>query len=58
MKGYPFVVKLPAVQEIAGVVLCDQVKSLDWKARGAALIGTLPSLAVKEIQARILALIK
>jgi mRNA interferase MazF len=58
LKGYPFEVKLPAEQEIAGVVLCDQVKSLDWKARGAALIGTLPSLAVKDIQAKILTLIK
>ena len=32
-KGYPFEVELPAGLEVAGVVLCDKLKSLDWKAR-------------------------
>ena len=44
--------------EVEGVVLCDQVKSLDWKARHARTIGALPGRSVKEIQARILALIQ
>jgi mRNA interferase MazF len=57
-KGYPFEVDLPAGLEVEGVVLCDQVKSLDWKARHARTIGSLPSRSVKEIQARILALIQ
>ena len=57
-KGYPFEVDLPAGLEGEGVVLCDQVKSLDWKARHARTIGSLPSRSVKEIQARILALIQ
>ena len=30
-KGYPFEVALPADLGIAGVVLADQVKSLDWR---------------------------
>lgn len=33
IKGYPFEVKLPEGLEIEGVILTDQVKSLDWKAR-------------------------
>ena len=57
-KGYPFEVDLPAGLEVKGVVLCDQVKSLDWKARRARTIGSLSSRSVKEIQARILALIQ
>ncbi len=57
-KGYPFEVDLPAGLEVEGVVLCDQVKSLDWKARHARTIGSLPGRSVKEIQARILALIQ
>lgn len=32
-KGYPFEVCLPDDLTISGVVLADQVKSLDWRAR-------------------------
>jgi mRNA interferase MazF len=56
-KGYPFEVELPAGMKVEGVVLCDQLKSLDWKARKARMIGTLPGRSLKEIQARILALV-
>ena len=58
VKGYPFEVELPRGLEITGAVLCDQVKSLDWKARHAALIGPLPVGLVKEIQAKILVLVQ
>ena len=57
-KGYPFEVALPRGFQITGAVLCDQVKSLDWKARRAMPIGALPGRFVKEIQARILALVQ
>ena len=33
VKGYPFEVALPSGLAISGVVLADQVKSLDWRAR-------------------------
>ena len=33
VKGYPFEVALPASSPIQGVILADQVKSLDWRAR-------------------------
>ena len=36
-KGYPFELPLPAACQTTGVVLCDQVRSLDWNARKAAL---------------------
>lgn len=32
-KGYPFEVPLQAASSIAGVVLVDQIKSIDWRAR-------------------------
>ena len=35
VKGYPFEVTLPASGRVTGVVLADQLRSLDWKARGA-----------------------
>ncbi len=47
-KGYPFEVEIPPDLEIIGVVLADQVKSLDWKARKASLICALPAKTVAE----------
>jgi len=34
-KGYPFEVPLPKGLKVAGVVLADQVKGIDWHARRA-----------------------
>ncbi len=34
-KGYPFEVLLTPPSTIQGAVLSDQIKSLDWRARGA-----------------------
>jgi mRNA interferase MazF len=34
-KGYPFEVPVPDGLPVRGVVLADQVKSLDWRSRGA-----------------------
>jgi len=41
-KGYPFEVELPAGLPVTGVVLSDQVKSLDWRARNAERICSMP----------------
>ena len=49
IKGYPFEVLIPAGLPIAGAVLSDQVKSLDWRARNAELICTLPTGAISEV---------
>jgi mRNA interferase MazF len=32
-KGYPFEVEIPGGLSISGVILADQVKSLDWRSR-------------------------
>ncbi len=42
VKGYPFEVKIPDNLEIGGVILSDQIKSLDWKSRKAEFICKLP----------------
>jgi mRNA interferase MazF len=49
LKGYPFEVLLPAGLPVAGAVLSDQVKSLDWCARNAELICILPEETVSEL---------
>jgi mRNA interferase MazF len=41
-KGYPFEVVLPKRSGLEGVVLADQVKSLDWRAGRAELICPVP----------------
>ena len=49
VKGYPFEVVLPPGLSIRGAVLSDQVKSLDWRIRGAELACRLPQTVVHEI---------
>jgi mRNA interferase MazF len=49
IKGYPFEVLVPAGLSITGAVLADQVKSLDWRARGAEFICSLPRGTVTEV---------
>jgi mRNA interferase MazF len=39
------------------VVLADQVKSLDWRARQAEFIGTLPGETVAEVLAKLATLL-
>jgi mRNA interferase MazF len=50
IKGYPFEVAVPvSTPELHGVILADQVKSLDWHARRAALLGRVPDATVGEV---------
>ncbi|MDE2510195.1 MAG: endoribonuclease MazF [Elusimicrobia bacterium] len=56
-KGYPFEVPLPAGLETSGVVLSDQVKSLDWQARQAKFSCRLPSSVVDNVLGRLDALL-
>lgn len=57
VKGYPFEVPLPAGAGVTGVVLADQLKSLDWRARRASFLARLDPDLVNEVVARILPLI-
>ena len=52
-KGYPFEVRVPEGLKTSGVVLSDQVKSLDWRARNAKFAGKLPAGAVDEVLNRL-----
>ncbi|MCK5853096.1 endoribonuclease MazF [bacterium] len=48
IKNYPFEVKLPEKLKITGVILSDQIKSLDWKIRNAEFIAKVPGSIVEE----------
>ncbi|WP_340081408.1 type II toxin-antitoxin system PemK/MazF family toxin [Terribacillus sp. FSL K6-0262] len=59
-KGYPFEVALPeggfpvpSGNPVTGVILSDQIKSLDWKARNIKVIGPAPAEVVEECLAKV-----
>lgn len=55
IKGYPFEVRLAG--ESTSVVLADQVKSLDWRARQASPKGRVRPEELSEVRAKLLALV-
>ena len=57
VKGYPFEVALPEGSGVIGVVLADQLKSLDWRARKAKLIAPASAEVLAMVTSRILPLI-
>lgn len=57
-KGYPFEVIIPEGLGVEGVILSDQVKSLDWRARKAGLICHLPPESFNEVVGKLSTLIQ
>jgi mRNA interferase MazF len=55
IKNYPFEVRIAGASPSA--VLADQVKSLDWRKRGARRKGTISAAELAEVRAKIRALI-
>jgi mRNA interferase MazF len=55
IKGYVF--EVVVTQDPPSAVLADQIKSLDWRARGAVRKGAVPPRALAEVQAKIKALL-
>ena len=50
-------VLIPAGLLAAGVILSDQVKSLDWRARNAELLCTLPTETISEVLQKLVTLL-
>ena len=57
-KGYPFEVVLPAGMRVQGVVLADQVKSLDWRIRRAERVDSVPPAVLDDAVAKIRVLLE
>lgn len=57
VKGYPFEVVIPKGSRATGAVLCDQIKSLDWRVRRAKRLCPAPTEVIEEATAKILALV-
>lgn len=58
VKGYPFEVQLTGTAEVHGVILADQVKSLDWRERDAEFIEEVPEAVIQETIAKVQALLR
>jgi mRNA interferase MazF len=58
IKGNPFEVLLPDGLAVHGAILANQMKSLDWKERNAALICKLPPTIINEVIYKFWAIIK
>lgn len=52
-KGYPFEVAIPVGLGVTGVVLADQARNLDWKARNAEQITRLPITVTNLVLAKL-----
>lgn len=52
IKGYPFEVMVE-VKGVKGAVLCDQLRSLDWKARNAKFVANISPLLMQEVLAKL-----
>ncbi len=49
VKGYPFEVNIPKGLKVEGVVLSDQVKSLDWRVRNASFHCKVSEVVFSEV---------
>jgi mRNA interferase MazF len=58
IKGYPFEVGIPPGLPVSGVVLSDQIKSLDWQARRADFIVTLSQPVVDAVLGKLETLLR
>jgi mRNA interferase MazF len=50
-RDYPFHVSIPEGQDVNGVVMVEQVKSIDFRSRGVKRIGSAPELLLQEVLA-------
>lgn len=53
VKGYPFEVAIPDGLQVTGVILADQIKSLDWRKRNASFLAALPVETVDAVLERV-----
>jgi len=57
-KGYPFEVPLKARATVGGVVLADQIRSLDWRARSAEFADEVRPATLRSVRRLLATLLK
>ena len=58
VKGYPFEVVVAGTAKVRGVILADQVKSLDWQVRRAEKVGKVPKPVLEEVLDKVRAILE
>lgn len=53
VKGFPFEILLPEDLPISGVVLADQVRSVDWRARNCVFAGRAAASTLEQVIAKL-----
>lgn len=48
-RDYPFHVSIPVGEQVTGVVMVEQVKSIDFRSRSAKHIGSAPEAVLEEV---------
>ncbi|HEX7375914.1 MAG TPA: type II toxin-antitoxin system PemK/MazF family toxin [Pirellulales bacterium] len=57
-RGVPFHLRIPATASVTGVVMVDQIKSVDYVARRAKLIESAPDTLLEDVLALLDACVK
>jgi len=57
VKGYPFEVALTGGSPVSGVILADQIKSLDWKVRKAEFVARTSASVFEDVLSLVLPLL-
>jgi len=50
VKGYRFQVLIPPGLPVHGAVLCEHLRSLDWRIRNAAFLGRMPEAVLAQVR--------
>jgi mRNA interferase MazF len=58
IKGYPFEVPVSPANGVRGVILCDQIRTVDWRARSALFITQAAADCLDDVLAKIEALLR
>jgi mRNA interferase MazF len=58
IKGYPFEVPVSPANGLRGVILCDHVRNVDWRARKARFITQASADCLDDVLAKIEALLR
>jgi mRNA interferase MazF len=57
IKGYPFEVHIPDSMDIEGVILADQVRTMDWRERKIRFASSAPSAVITDVLAKLTTLL-
>ena len=57
VRGHGFEVSVEGTQKVVGVVLCQQIKMIDYSARGVSRVGKAPTHVVDEVLQKVRAII-